>query len=200
MLEKLSNRLADRLLREKLIPADERDIYAYGMELFLLRVAFYSVILLTAIVTDSLFTGVVFSVVYLSLRQYAGGYHCKTPMRCMAVSLGMYLAVVMVCRADMGALRVTAAAADAVSFAVIAILSPSESENNPLTCDEKQIYRRKAVILAAAYLLIGAAAFIFGYDAVFLPLSCSFAAVSVLMLLNIKGGKNYEKDTSENRC
>ena len=78
MLERLSNRLADKLLSEKLISESERDIYAYGMELFLLRVVFYSVILLTAIVTDTLFIGAVFSIVYLSLRQYAGGYHCKS--------------------------------------------------------------------------------------------------------------------------
>ena len=58
MLERLSNRLADKLISEKLISESERDIYAYGMELFLLRVVFYSVILLTAIVTDTLFIGV----------------------------------------------------------------------------------------------------------------------------------------------
>lgn len=186
MLERLSNRLADKLLSEKLISESERDIYAYGMELFLLRVVFYSVILLTAIVTDTLFIGAVFSIVYLSLRQYAGGYHCKTPMRCMAVSLILYLAVAMVCRADIGALKPVLAVVDAAAFAVIAVFSPSESENNPLTDEEKVIYRKKAVILAAAYLLIGAAAFIFGYDAVFFPLSCSFAAVAALMTVNLR--------------
>lgn len=196
MIEKLSGRLADMLVRENMIPVSERDIYAYGAELFMLKVLFYSALLAAALVTRTLAEGVVFTFTYLFLRQYSGGYHCKTPFRCMAVSMLLYLSMTAVYRTGTEAAGIVLITAAVLSFGTVVIFSPSESEGNPLTDGERKKYRIIASIVSGIYLLISAVTFISGLDMIFYPLTWSLAADAALIIINKTGGKKHEKDNA----
>lgn len=196
MIEKLSGRLADKLVRENMIPVSERDIYAYGAELFMLKALFYSALLIAALLTRTLAEGAVFTFTYLFLRQYSGGYHCKTPMRCMAVSLLLYLSMTFVYRTGTELTEIILIAAAVLSFVTVVLFSPSESEGNPLTAEERKKYRIIASVTSGIYLLLSAVTFISELDMIFYPLTWSLAADAALILINKSGGKKHEKDNA----
>ena len=196
MIEKLSGRLADKLVRENMIPVSERDIYAYGAELFMLKALFYSALLAAALLTRTLAEGAVFTFTYLYLRQYSGGYHCKTPMRCMAVSLLLYLSMTFIYRTGTDITKIFLLSAAVLSFAAVVRFSPSESEGNPLTDEERKKYRIIASVTSGIYLLLSAATFISGLDMIFYPLTWSLAADAALIKINKSGGKKHEKDNA----
>ncbi len=185
MIERISELLADKLADEKLIPQSQRDIYAYGAELFLLRIVFYSMLLAAALLTGTLAEGTVFTFSYLFLRQYSGGYHCSTPVRCMAVSLLLYFSMAAVYRAGSAAAEIILMSSAVISFAVTVIFSPSESENNPLTKEERKKYRIIASSVSGIYLLIAAISLKTGADVIFYPLTWSLAAVAALIIGNL---------------
>lgn len=158
------------------------EAYAYGTELFMIRAVFYAVLIILAVLTDSVIIGVVFTLSYLLLRQYSGGFHCSSPYACLAVSAVMYIAMAAGYRFISGYELICPVAA-MLSAIPILIFSPCESDSNPLTDEEKQLYRRRAVswvlIIAPAVL----AAYLTELTMLYYPLSWSLTADAVLMII-----------------
>ena len=162
----------------------------------MLKALFYSALLAAALFTRTLAEGAVFTFTYLFLRQYSGGYHCKTPMRCMAFSMLLYLSMTFIYRTGTDITKIILLSAAVLSFAAVVRFSPSESEGNPLTDEERKKYRIIASVTSGIYLLLSAATFISGLDMIFYPLTWSLAADAALIILNKSGGKKHEKDNA----
>lgn len=71
------------------------EVYIYGCELIISTVLCFTGVMLTSLLFSELPSGIVFIIVFSSLRAYAGGYHADTYGRCFMITNSVYLGVLM---------------------------------------------------------------------------------------------------------
>lgn len=85
MQHHLSQSIADFLLCQKIINKKEKEIYIYGIQLFLSSIVNLLICITISSLLDELANGILFFVLFSSLRRFTGGFHCKTFIMCNIV-------------------------------------------------------------------------------------------------------------------
>ncbi|OUP74625.1 hypothetical protein B5F08_11910 [Anaeromassilibacillus sp. An172] len=85
MQHHLSQSIADFLLCQKIINKKEKEIYIYGIQLFLSSIVNLLICITISLLLDELANGILFFVLFSSLRRFTGGFHCKTFIMCNIV-------------------------------------------------------------------------------------------------------------------
>ena len=144
MFVKISEKITNRLIRKNVIEDCNREIYLFGVDQFLMIALNIVTTIVIGLVLGELWQSILFVLMFMVLRSYAGGYHASTPVGCyfltssiiaIALSVLKFIEInVLVC---VGLLI--------ISGVVILILSPVQSENKPLDNIEFVIYRKKAI-------------------------------------------------------
>ena len=141
------NGICDRIFSSKVfgenMEAERREEYVYGMNLFLNSMFNIATLVVIGLLTGMLYECVVFCVVYKTIREYTGGYHCKTAGRCYVASCITYLALLgMIKFMPLGMHEMIIGGL--ISTIVIWFISPVEAVNKPLDESEKQVFRKRA--------------------------------------------------------
>lgn len=95
MLNAVSVRLSSLLLKRINHVKYSQDVYTYGIEILLSTMLEIMAILLSAAFLSSAIEGIIFVVLFLSLRFFTGGYHANTYRKCFAVTVGSFWAVLL---------------------------------------------------------------------------------------------------------
>ena len=82
MKRKISEYCIGKLLEYNEITDAEIDLYAYGIESVITIAINWSITLFLGIIFKQLIPTLIFSIIYIPLRSFAGGYHAKTEGRC----------------------------------------------------------------------------------------------------------------------
>lgn len=94
---------------------------------------------------------IVYAVLYIPLRSYAGGYHVGSALVCYLYSVG---ALVIIAKLS-GLLFTTEGSSLYIVFfiscLIIGILSPVEDSNKPLDAIEKKVYGRRVLVILLLY-------------------------------------------------
>lgn len=95
MFEEASNRITAWLSKIKIISSDQEVVCKWGMTHILdtlFNIATFTAIgLLFRMLPET----AVFTVAYIPLRSFAGGYHAKTPFRCWVISNFLLIAALL---------------------------------------------------------------------------------------------------------
>lgn len=196
MLKNLAEDLAQILAANNIIKVEDCDAYRYGFELLISKIIMYAIVLIIALLTNTLLFSVLFIGMYMVLRQYTGGFHCKSAEMCLVVSVLIYLIVLLFYLVNSINIKLIFAAISLTIPLLVLAFSPIESTNNPLTKDEKDKYHRMAVIVSMILLLIMCVALLINVDVLFYASSESLTADAVLIILSLRRSKN-EKDGYE---
>ena len=98
MFEEASNRITAWLSKIKIISSDQEVVCKWGMTHILdtlFNIATFTAIgLLFRMLPET----AVFTVAYIPLRSFAGGYHAKTPFRCWVISNFLLIAALLIVR------------------------------------------------------------------------------------------------------
>lgn len=95
MLNAVSVRLSSLLIKRVNHVKFSQDVYTYGIEILISTMSGILAILISAFVFSSLIEGVIFLVLFSSLRIFTGGYHANTYRRCFVVTVGSFWAVLL---------------------------------------------------------------------------------------------------------
>ncbi len=95
MFERLADEVSLLLISYNIISSEERESYVYGLELLFPKIALYLTILIIAVLSKTLLISTLFIIMYMGLRRYTGGFHCKTAEMCFLFSLLIYLMMVL---------------------------------------------------------------------------------------------------------
>lgn len=148
MLKKLTTKTADLLCRNGLIEQEEKEIYLFGIETALLKVIHYATMLLIGLCFGMVWQTAVFLLAYTVLRDYAGGYHADSRMRCYLISWLMMLSVLLIvqyCPAEV--MFWTSAILLIPLYLLIFSLAPVGNINKPLDEIEQKRYGKTARII-----------------------------------------------------
>lgn len=126
----MTQAIIEYLERRGIIAEQDAPIYRYGLQSLFQFAACYGAMLLLAAATHRIMDTVVFWLIFLPIRQYAGGYHASTPFRCFCLSLAAWAAIMAACRFSAPLLLCTITA---LSLVILWRFSPLPHPNNPLS-------------------------------------------------------------------
>ena len=171
---------------------ENKEIYQYGMMLFLTSFLGVASILLISVLVFNIIDGIVFLTVFCGLRMFAGGLHCKTYFSCFLLSNFIYvlneIVVVLICktRPVMIAICIVLLVCGACFY--IVKNAPITVKRHILSCEQIRTNRIRATFFAT---IVSLAAIIVAILSLCIPILlrvCALVAttetsVSVLMLI-----------------
>lgn len=146
MFAKFSECITQSLIDNQIIESEERELYRYGIQQGLTIVLNLVTTLLIGLLCDMIWQSIVFTVAYIPLRSFAGGYHAKTPTRCYIFSIALMFAVLLAMKLVPFTVFICGIMLS-VSGVIILWLSPVEDRNKPLDAVERRVYRQRALLI-----------------------------------------------------
>ena len=195
MYKHLAEGLATLLAANKIIDVDEQENYSYGLELFLFKSTLYIIIFIISLLTNSFWISLIFTFSYMLLRQYTGGFHCKSAEVCMITSILIYMLMLLLYNTGVYSYSVWMPVLDFLSYLVIFLNAPIENENNPLEISEIKAYRTVSIIVSSVLLVLCAVLHFFGLYNYIYPISFAMTADAVLILITPRRKKNEKGDS-----
>jgi accessory gene regulator B len=145
MLRDISTDIAFVLIKNKIIDIEQRDVYVYGVEVFLLNAGLITILFAISLITGTLTHFCAFLIFFCPLRIFAGGYHAATSGRCLFLSITAYVVTLVTVRfLPVPFTSVYAMAAMAVFVLLILIFAPLVNKNNELS--RMQLRRNKIIM------------------------------------------------------
>lgn len=141
-----SNQLANLLIETGTIKSDDRDLYVCGIYqacLFILNIATTIVV---GLILGMVWESIVFSLAYIPIRTYAGGYHSKTQLRCYLLSIAIITASLLAIKLIPWNGFICTVIILCAGLPVL-FLAPVEDSNKPLDKQEKAVYRKRTYII-----------------------------------------------------
>ena len=93
-MEYLSALIADRMCKNEIIKEDDLSFYAYSIQLLLEKTIGLILIGIFALVFKAFIERAVFTVVFVVIRRYSDGIHCKTSIGCFIASVLLALSTI----------------------------------------------------------------------------------------------------------
>lgn len=141
---KVINNFTEFLIKNNIIEEKRRKIYAYGLNQLIVYLYNFLTVIIVGWIFGMVWQSIAFTVFYMMIRPYAGGYHARTPKMCYVFSLIMIIAVLFLIKIIPlnGLLYLLIYAFSSI---VIFKLSPVEDENKPLDDIERVVFRKRAI-------------------------------------------------------
>ncbi len=197
MFKNLADDAAVMLITHNIVAEEKREAYTYGFELLFESLFFFGITFIIALLTKTLIFSALFIFSYKMLRQYTGGFHCKTAEMCLVVSVMIYLVILLLYILDVYLIEFTLAVGVFISTIIIFIFSPRESKNRPLESGEKKKYRVMSIVIATIIALVAAISYRLNISFLFYSSSCSLTADAVLIILSLRRCKDERENVED---
>lgn len=92
-MDKLIKKVTDWLIENQIISEQERELNAYGLEIYLGKVLVYGSLLILSIIQKNTIQTIFFMLSFFSLRGHTGGFHAKSRKSCYFMTLIIYFFV-----------------------------------------------------------------------------------------------------------
>lgn len=144
MFKNIADDIAFVLVRDRIVESEKRDFYRYGAESLLLNLSIVIIALIITFITNTWMHFLIFMLMFVPLRIYAGGYHAKTSRVCMITSTVLYIVTVGIIK-FIPELYKSKVALIAIADIVILIFikAPIINKNNIL---DKKSFKRNRII------------------------------------------------------
>ncbi len=153
MLERVSKKFAGRLIQAGIISEDGIDVYAYGFFQSVMMILNIVTTLILGIIFQLLVPCIILNLAYIPVRTNAGGHHASSPLKCY-INSTIIIAVLLSIIKWVAIPTFISVVILTVSSAVIFILAPVETENNPLDEVERQVFKRRTRIILCAEIAV----------------------------------------------
>ena len=182
MATKFAERIVRKLIAVSAVEEVDRELYVYGFFLLISHIFFFLITVAFGCFLRISCESVIFYIVFMLLRSYAGGVHARTEMACTVwtmVAMGMATVFIKVLEAS------TVKIPLCVLFFNICllVLSPLDSGEKPLDAEEKHRYRKICLILVFICDVVAAAASMLATPMLYYPVVCGMGVEVVLLVI-----------------
>lgn len=148
-MERVANKLVERLVHNKVIEKEDKDIYVYAICCLMMDIAPVIIVILFGIILDNVKQSIIFILPFVLIRKYSGGYHTKKASTCVICS----------CTVLFISLRLLSYANNIwlsniliiLSVTTIVYLTPIESENHKLSKYEKKRCKKCTYVIISLF-------------------------------------------------
>ena len=157
MIQAIAEEISLRLVANRMISIEKRKYYTYGIELVLNDLLVFLSIILIGTLTEKLFISLIYALTYCPIRNYVGGYHCKTHMKCYYTTLFLYISMLLFNYYLSDNRLIVSFILIAIAIPAIFIFAPVNYGNAPISDEDRKKYRVRSIILitiaSAGYVL-----------------------------------------------
>lgn len=190
------------LIRSRVIEDtdSDREYYQYGIEITVSSLLNIILILSIGIIARSFFESIIFLLCFVLIRQFTGGYHADTYVKCNLTFCISFLAVLILYYTT--AQYLSTYISILITFVCVSVFllkCPIEHINKPIPNNRKAVHKILAALLGAVYGAIGTAltAFSNRYGALVIY---TLSLVTVLVIAAIlKEGRNRNENGKRNK-
>ena len=196
MISNLSSFLADKFFISKDANEDERELYVYGLFMFLSHFIYLVLVCIFGCLLKCVAESIIFYFAFYQIRRFAGGYHAKTELRCEICSLIlMFLSIITIKLSCYYNLEVLFYCSLIAAIAIF-IIAPLDTPEKPLSKKEFIFFRKKARINLIVIFLAATISYSLKQNILFVPCCTSIIVESFLIVAGqIKKVKmNIEKN------
>lgn len=157
MIHKISEKIICWQVIKGNITEEERNKYVYSYEILLNQLINISIAMVLAVISCELKSVMLFLVIYIPLRKYAGGFHAKTNERCIVYSSLIIIYVIFLnkwLRSFEDDYQNIMAICSMLLLAFVCYVAPVEAKNKKLDMEENRKYRRKVHIICIIHIFI----------------------------------------------
>ncbi len=160
MIFKLAQRITLSLKQHKHIQDEDCELFEYGIFLVLSQILYSIICLVCGIIFGCIVESIVFYISFMVIREYAGGFHASTELRCFILSTSSILlstyCISIIKEHDFDTVFIILLS---LSSLIIILLTPLDTEEKPLTKTEKINFRKKTLVILVVLLIILIATF-----------------------------------------
>ena len=184
MINKLSTILSEGIGLRLNSSDNEKEIYAYSIELLTSLLINLIILSITSILLNKKVELIVFIVFFSGLRSYAGGYHARTHIECIVLSFCLFTISAISSTYLIAYGETILICGILFSLVMVFILAPAESENKPLSEKKRLKYKRRSRIIVILLSIIAICLYFYkeaiGYVYITAVVAMSFESVSLL--------------------
>lgn len=143
-MEKFSSKLIEFFVSNDLIKNEDKEIYEYAANIILSSLIHIATVMILGLCFNLFIESLVFYFSFIAIRKFAGGYHAKTPVRCYLFSFASNIIILCLVKwlSSINTLFIFIFIIfELLCVVLILLISPLDTENNPLTGQEKKMYR-----------------------------------------------------------
>ena len=150
MINKLSTILSEGIGLRLNSSDNEKEIYAYSIEVLLSLFINLIILSITAYILKKQVELIVFIVFFSGLRNFAGGYHAKTHIECILLSFCLFIISALSSTYLIEYGGIVLIVGIMFSIMMVFVFAPTESENKPLSKKHRVKNKRKSRTVVAA--------------------------------------------------
>ena len=145
-MERISKKLTNWLISNKVITTEEKEVYEYGIFQMIVNMLDTLSILSLSILFNELTATCCYIVCFCMLRKYAGGYHAQSLIGCYGMTIGSTLLMLITIKVFKVPLIVLLSLW-LVSLIIIFLFAPVQNRNKILDELERTVYRRLVFLI-----------------------------------------------------
>lgn len=191
VIHKFAQMIADYLCNNETIKEEEKDIYIYGYEIMLSNIVNFMIILSLGLFLNQLIDGFLFYITFIITRQYCGGYHANTYLKCNLIFgflclLTLFFSNILYPYISFISLMI-------LFFIYIGCIfeyAPIDNEYKRLSEEDKKKYRKISIWISILWLVVDILLF-FTAKEYAITLTITLVIIAMLMVIEINRRKEY---------
>ena len=190
MFDRVAEQIAGRIFAGNDFDDEKKEVVIYGLSQLLTGIFNLITILVIGIAYGMPIQAVIFTITYILLRIYAGGYHADTPVRCYVFSVVMIMLVL----SGIKWLKLSKQLylmSSVVCGLFVFFLSPVDNVNKRLDDKEYMIYGRTARVIVTLELIL--ILVFYQLNARDICIAIEYAIITMCMMLVLGKVKNREE-------
>ena len=196
MISFLSRSVVRSLIKNDIIEMEKAEVYQYGFEILISTTLGLLITVAIGIVLNMFFLSVLYYVIFVMVRQWTGGYHADSYLKCNITFAGItFFTLGMTKLSDMSEMYSLTIHGLMLVFALLSVwkYTPVENPNKPLTKEQKKRNHKVALIAIIILEALSCGLYVF-FPKVSALIAYTLFSIAVLILIskNRKGGNEYE--------
>lgn len=184
MFVKLADNIVKWMLNNQIIEENKAVICRWGISHILDTVFNIVTFLIIGFLFKMPIETIIFTLGYIPLRIYAGGYHAKTPFRCWCLS-NIILAVSLVIVQNVEKCYIAFGILSLIAIVVLIVFMPVEDLHKPLDQNDRKKYKKRGVAILAIEICISFVFTLLHHNKISLVLSSVWVLLSVMLILGV---------------
>lgn len=182
MINKISSKIAEILIRHSAIEYEDKELYSYGFFILLSQILYFIITITTGILFNIIIESIIFYIAFMLIRRYAGGYHASTETRCEILStLSILGCIVVIWLSKTYDFQTVLLIISAISAVCIFAFCPLDTPEKPLSDKEFRYFRKISWAILLVIVTLTVISYIFKWNFVFAPCCMSLVLESILI-------------------
>lgn len=192
MFEKVALHITEWMGHNRIIERDRMVVVKWGISNILDTLFNLATFLIIGILMHMPLETVTFTLGYIPLRSYAGGYHAKTPFRCWVLS-NVILLIALLCIRYLSRYPSIIWSLAILSVILLIMLMPVSDIHKPLSDADKHRYKRVGIYILFSEIIVSILFRIINLPSITYSIFFIWIILSVMLVLGKMKNKVYQK-------